>query len=182
MDKRQQKTRRLIFDTFYKLVIEKPYNKITVQDIIDEANIGRSTFYDHFETKDYLLQQMCEDLFAHIFNPEKAEKNHTFNSNCSFSEKITHILFHLYDEKDVIKGILRSSAKEVFLGYLRKDLLSLTRKADVVIDSVPNEFISNFIVGSFISTIEWWVKDNFKTNATQLSDYYLQCLKKEITL
>ena len=68
MDRRQRKSRKAIFDAFTTLLRTKRYEQITVQDIIDAADISRSTFYAHFESKDRLLKAMCSDIFDHIFS------------------------------------------------------------------------------------------------------------------
>ena len=56
MDRRQRKTREAIFTAFIELLSKKDFAQITVGEIINQADIGRATFYSHFETKDFLLK------------------------------------------------------------------------------------------------------------------------------
>ena len=71
MDRRQRKTREAIFNAFTGLLSQKDYTQITVGEIIDRADIGRATFYAHFETKEILLKEFCRELFCHIFDAEQ---------------------------------------------------------------------------------------------------------------
>ena len=97
MDRRQQKTRAAIFEAFSALLSEKPYSKITIQNIIDRANIGRSTFYAHFQTKDSLLEDMCQELFEHIVdgvmndNHPSDDHQHTGLPDPVFCHLLEHI-------------------------------------------------------------------------------------------
>ena len=62
MDRRQRKTREAIFKAFTELLSAKDFDQITVGEIIKLSDVGRSTFYSHFETKDFLLKELCEEL------------------------------------------------------------------------------------------------------------------------
>ena len=55
LDRRIQKTRKALLNALISLILEKGYDKVTIQDIIDRADVGRSTFYAHFENKEHLL-------------------------------------------------------------------------------------------------------------------------------
>ena len=68
MDRRQRKTREAIFAALMDLLSKRDFGRITVGEIIDRADVGRATFYAHFETKDDLLKALCEELFCHIFD------------------------------------------------------------------------------------------------------------------
>ena len=50
-DRRVSKTKKAIYQAFLQLLNDKGYDATTVQDIIDLADIGRSTFYCHYESK-----------------------------------------------------------------------------------------------------------------------------------
>ena len=123
MDRRQRKTRAAIFQAFTRLLDKKTYTALTVQEIIDEADISRSTFYAHFETKDELLKAMCTDIFDHVFSDELlSEENHDFSHHSSFKDRITHILYHLQEKQQSIKGLFSGECGEVFLRYLKEYL------------------------------------------------------------
>ena len=62
VDRRVQKTRKLLQDALIELVAEKGYESITIQEILDKANVGRSTFYAHFQDKDQLLNSILDRL------------------------------------------------------------------------------------------------------------------------
>src|SRR5688572_21995012 len=64
LDRRVQKTRKLLQDALVELVAEKGYEAVTIREILDRANVGRSTFYAHFQDKDQLLHSILEGLQA----------------------------------------------------------------------------------------------------------------------
>ena len=127
MDRRQQKTRTAIFKAFGTLLGHKNYNNITVQEIIDEANIGRSTFYAHFETKDDLLKELCKELFGHIID-SAIDCSHThglYSDNSVPSSVFCHLLQHLEENNNNVLGLLSCESSEIFLRYFKDSLNEL---------------------------------------------------------
>ena len=106
MDRRQKKTRAAIFAAFRALLTEKSYGKITVQDIIDRADVGRTTFYTHFETKEDLLKALCEELFGHIVDSalDSANTRGLYSDKAAPASVFCHLLQHLR-ENDGIAGL-----------------------------------------------------------------------------
>lgn len=183
MDRRQQKTREAIFMAFAQLLEEKNYAKITVQEIIDTANVGRSTFYSHFETKDSLLNALCSDIFDHVFSHHlQTEKTHDFSdSSYAFSQQLTHILYHLRDNGSKIPQLLKGESGELFLNYFRsylpKVFSPLLKHANT---ALPKSYLTSYLSGSFADTIRWWVNQDMQTEPEMLAEYYLLVVEQGI--
>ncbi|MBQ4629652.1 MAG: TetR/AcrR family transcriptional regulator [Clostridia bacterium] len=179
MDRRQRKTRESIFKAFIDLLSKKDYNKITVSEIIDSADIGRSTFYSNFETKDYLLKELCEDLFCHIFDSEnKNHANHNHIFSCDAPDSVfLHLLMHLQKNDNNLLVLFKCYNNEVFLKYFKANLKKLVEKHPDMfktnkIKNLPESFRVNHIVSTFAETVKWWIDNGTKESPEKISEYF----------
>ncbi len=181
MDRRQRKTREAIFSAFTQLLSEKSFNAITVSDIIEKADIGRATFYAHFETKDFLLKELCEELFCHIFDEmgdKHFEHRHIFSCNAPDSVFL-HLFEHLQKNDNQILELLSSPNNELFLGYFKTGLRKLVEnqldtfktKSDL-----PQDYYINHIASTFVETVRWWIENKTELSAQQITEYFLSVL------
>ena len=181
MDRRQQKTRDAIFRAFGSLLEKKRFENITVQEIIDEANIGRSTFYAHFETKDELLRSMCTDIFHHVFTEElPQEHDHDYSAGSKSLElKLGHVLYHLRENRLNLKGLLASESGELFLSFLKDYLRELfARYLHEFHSAVPEDYLLHHLTGSFAETVKWWVAKDMVPTPESVAGYYIAVIRK----
>ena len=162
MDRRQQKTRQAVFQAFTSLLEKKHYSKITTQEIIENANIGRSTFYSHFDTKDELLKALCTEIFKHVFDDALSrESTHDFSTEpMNLQAEITHMLYHLQDSRHYLRGLLLSESGELFIQHFKCYLVDVFRKnlKDCCLD-VPADYMLNHMVCAFAETVRWWMRN-----------------------
>lgn len=181
MDRRQKKTRDAIFRAFGSLLEKKRFENITVQEIIDGANIGRSTFYAHFETKDELLRSMCTDIFHHVFTeelPQEADHDYSAGSK-SLELKLGHVLYHLRENRLNLKGLLASESGELFLSFLKDYLRELfVRYLDEFHPDVPEDYLLHHLTGSFAETVKWWVAQDMAPAPETVASYYTAVIRK----
>lgn len=179
MDRRQQKTRAAIFAAFESLLAKKSYSKITVQEIIDAANVGRTTFYAHFAAKDELLKALCEDLFGHIIR-SALDSTHThglYSDKSAPASVFCHLLHHLQENQHTILALLSCESSELFLRYFRASLNTLVQSQCIPPDgksraSVPPDFLVNHISGSFVEMVLWWIQGRMRQTPEELDGYF----------
>lgn len=179
MDRRQKKTREAIFKAFTELLSKKHYHQITVGEIIEKADVGRATFYAHFETKDFLLKVLCEELFCHIFDAieEGGEKHrHIFKCDAP-SSVILHLLQHLQKNDNQILELLACENNELFLRYFKENLKELIKKEPLLFGrektkGLPEHYWMNHVSVTFVETIRWWSESGMKESPQTIADYF----------
>ncbi len=183
MDRRQIKTREAIFIAFGQLLSKKHFNQITVGEIIEKANIGRATFYAHFETKDFLLKELCEELFCHIFDSVDGEnEKHRHIFDCEAPDSVfLHLLQHLQKNDNNILELLACENNDLFLRYFKENLKELIESQIHLFvreksKELPEDFRINHISASFVETVRWWIDRGMRESPETITDYFMRII------
>lgn len=181
MDRRQRKTRQAILSAFTELLSKKKYQEVTVGEIIEKADVGRATFYAHFETKDFLLKELCRELFCHVFdNVDGNENEHKHIFECDSTEDVfLHLLRHLEKNDNSISTLLVGENNELFLGYFKNELIKLVSLQNDTTNiakskNVPEDFWINHVSSSFVECVRWWLSCKNKETPEKVYDYFIK--------
>ena len=178
MDRRQRKTREAIFRAFTELLSQKDYRQITVGEIIELADVGRATFYAHFETKDFLLKALCEELFCHIFDTaSENSSSHRHIFDCETTDAVfLHLFRHLYQNDNNILSLLSCQNNDLFLQYFKKGLIHLVESQLSLFPNprgnLPKSFWVDHIAATFVQTVKWWVANGVKESPETIAEYF----------
>lgn len=179
MDRRQRKTREAIFAAFTDLLSSRDYDRITVGEIIERADVGRATFYAHFETKDSLLKELCEELFCHIFDAAGSKQpGHRHIFECDAPESVfLHLFQHLQKNDNNILQLLSCQNNELFLQYFKTGLQQLAASQLHLFESrrsasIPESFWVNHIASVFVETVRWWVENGMQQSPETITEYF----------
>jgi Bacterial regulatory proteins, tetR family len=99
-DRRIQKTKKLLAEALRQLMMEKDYDAVTIQDITERANVGRSTFYAHYESKEQLVLNNI-NFHQELVEADINDTAYTMGVN------LAYLFNHLRENLSIIKQIGR---------------------------------------------------------------------------
>ncbi|PYS74895.1 MAG: hypothetical protein DMF73_02535 [Acidobacteria bacterium] len=171
LDRRTQRTRHSLTHAMVELVTEKRFDDITVQNLIDRADIGRSTFYSHFRDKEDLFQKNWEafiDFCAQQIIWDKAGKG-------SFMP-ILFLFDHLKDVQPFYQGLVRSRKSDTLFKSGTEQLsrrIAEALKARVPpAPSIPTPVLANYLASELFGLLKWWLDERMPYPPERMDEIY----------
>lgn len=177
-DRRIQKTRALLHQALGVIIREKPYDEIVVKEILDRANVGRSTFYMHFRDKDELLVSSIHEMLGDIHVNTSAASGRNVDSIVNFSLPVfEHIHLHRQNGEAEIGGkaraVIHAHLENVLADSIAENINQLfpgLRKK--TIGPLPSKLVVQYIASTFVLVLNWWVENRSSLGPKQVNEVF----------
>jgi AcrR family transcriptional regulator len=171
------KTRALLHEALGSLILEKPYDSISVREILDRANVGRSTFYTHFRDKDELLADSINDMLRSIQPADAPSSGNWYERVFLFSLAVYEhhdrhrrtrearmgvrgrVILHAHLKKILAESIV-ADVKQHFKGHL-----SATR-------GMPPDLLGQYLASTCVLVLEWWIESRKPLRAGEVNNLF----------
>jgi AcrR family transcriptional regulator len=162
-DRRVRRTRKLLHDAFISLVIEKGYEKTTIQDILDRADVGRSTFYVHYRDKEALLTANFDAMQEQL---ERELDQIAATGAVDVALPAALLFEHAYRNQRMYRAMCGRQGGELVQRHLRRLIGDVLRKRlrpqlQQVGAEVPADVAAEFYTSAALGLLVWWIDKDF---------------------
>jgi AcrR family transcriptional regulator len=160
-DRRVQRTKTSLHNALIGLAREKPYPSIAVKEILDRANVGRSTFYTHFRDKDDLLESGIHEILQSIQAQPRAAS--ALERVLAFS---LPLLKHIDEHRRVAGPRMRREGRVIMHEHMERVLTSLVADELALMYAgqtkvlIPIDLVARHVASTYVLVLNWWVESD----------------------
>lgn len=177
-DRRIERTRQLLLQALFSLIQDKGFDAVTVQDIIDRANVGRSTFYVHFVDKEDLLVQAMDPFSANLKERQrKALREVGASDQRAFA--FSHELFsHADGHRDVFRAVVGKQSALILQRHFQRMQVELVREEVKAMapanasNAVLLEAVVQSIASALFGLLAWWIDGKRRMTVDEVNDLF----------
>lgn len=176
-DRRIERTQKLLRDALHSLIREKDFDSIVVKEILDRANVGRSTFYTHFRDKEELLVSGIHDILRSVPSmPIEAEgKEH---------ERVLWFSLPIFEYHDrhrrageIMIGargriLLHKHLQKILAELIARDFRRIFRNKRKAPNAIPAEVLIEYLAATFVLVLNWWLENKSTLTARQVNNLF----------
>lgn len=175
IDRRVVRTRAMLQKAHLSLILEKGYDAVTVEDICEAANVGRSTFYAHYAGKDDLKRSGLEELRRQLMrhhHPMSGAKGGGERGLGFSLPMFEHARDHIDLYRTLVGGrggaVALSAIRQILADLIRADLPAAGDEPSVVL----REFAVQYLVGAFMAVLTWWLDNGAKSTPQEMDAHF----------
>ena len=157
VDRRSLRTRSALRDALLDLIVERGWDDIAVQDLCERANIGRSTFYTHYNNQDALLVGSLDDLRGYLRQARReggaADERATFGFALGLIE-------HAHEQRRLFRTLVGRRSGYVVQQRFREMVIKLVGEELPAGNApgLPRTAAQRWIAGAFVELLGWWIE------------------------
>ena len=177
-DRRVQRTQQLLQTALISLIQEKRFEALTVQDIIDRANVGRATFYAHFDNKEDLLVSRLEGLRASLRARQRQAHSQATPTDDRMFAYSREMFVHVNEHRTVFRSMVGKRSGAVIQQLFHKMLVDLVREDVKALipqkagGATPHEAVVQLIAGGLFGLVLWWVNGPVKLSVEEVDTLF----------
>jgi AcrR family transcriptional regulator len=184
-DRRAARTQKALHGALMSLIMRKGYEAITVQDIIDEADIGRSTFYSHYTGKEDLLRSGFQMLRAELAEAQATTGAKTQGAQDEPLGFSLAMFEHACEYKQIYKALLGGRGSVIAVNEIRRVLFEIVKKELSNVqenETVPQDLRIQFVVAAFLTVLTWLLERRPKLTPSQVDAMFRRLVLNGIGL
>jgi AcrR family transcriptional regulator len=179
-DRRVRRTRKLLHDAFISLVIEKGYEKTTIQDILDRADVGRSTFYVHYRDKEALLTANFDAMHEQL---EHELDQIAATDPVDVALPAALLFEHAYRNQRMYRAMCGRQGGALVQRHLRRLIGDVLRKRLrpqlQQVGEVPADVAAEFYTSAALGLLVWWIDKDFCGDHVWMAGLYRKLAVRE---
>lgn len=165
-DRRSARTRATLQNAHRALILKRGYEAVTIKDICAAADVGRTTFYAHYRSKDDLRRSALEHLRKELVERQRAALAQPAGSAGRSLGFSLALFAHARDHVDLYRALVGGRGGTIVLGSIRQMLCDLVRAelgaTGQAADAAPRELAVQFVVGAAMAVMTWWLDGGAK--------------------
>jgi len=173
-DRRVKRTHRTLREALVALLVERGWDEISVQDICDRADVGRSTFYTHFADKEELLASGFAELRAAL-RAQALPGGTGASAAASRFAFVTGVIDHAHENRRLFKALVGKRGGQVVVRRFRELVAGLVREDLLGGRAAPTpaqDGAVHFVAGAFFELLTWWLEARNPLLPTEIDRLY----------
>lgn len=164
IDRRVRRTKEAINRAFLELFTEKEFDKITINDIANRADVNRGTVYLHYADKYELLDKCIEDhLNNMILSCSFTRLSQEKPDRADAIERLKSLFIYLDENFSFFSAMLANKKTSAFRERMLEIISSSIKKGigmEGTNQDMDEELIIQFMAAAFVGTVEKWILDH----------------------